>query len=84
MHHLPMTNFTPDELILFHYGEVTEHEAAFMRDSLEKNWTLREKYNVMAEAAEMLDQAFYSPRTQSVNAILAYAAGTVSKLLQKN
>jgi hypothetical protein len=79
-----MTNFTPDELLLFYYGEAPAGQAREINSAIDQQWTLREKLNVMSEAAEILDEALQRPRSQSVKAILAYAEGTVRTLLQRN
>ncbi|HMP92175.1 MAG TPA: hypothetical protein PKD90_04840 [Phnomibacter sp.] len=68
-----MQNFTPEQLTQYLYGEALPTEASAMSEALKNNWTISEKYRVLAEAAACLNEAQYSPRPQAVAAVLAYA-----------
>jgi hypothetical protein len=57
-----MTNFTPEDLLLYLYNETSVKQTAAIEAALEKDWTLREKLTVTA-----------SPRTEVVLNVLNYA-----------
>lgn len=76
-----MANSTPEDLILMLYNEMSEAKKAALLKELEYSWSLREKYNVLAEAAERLDtMPLQSPRHQTMEAILQYAQKTVKEV----
>lgn len=69
-----MHNFTPEDLLEFHYGELEAGNAMQMEQALKEDWTLREKMAVIREATQRLDKSMYSPREAVVSRILSYAA----------
>lgn len=69
-----MRNFTPEDLLEFHYNELPADQAKEMADELQNNWALREKLAVIREAAQRLDKSMEKPRKEVVSAILKYAA----------
>jgi len=68
-----MTNFTPEDLLLYLYKETSDAETAAIEAALEKDWTLREKLNVLKASMRRLDRITESPRTQIVLNVLNYA-----------
>ena len=68
-----MTNFTPEDLLLYLYKETSNTETAAIEVALEKDWTLREKLNVLKASMRRLDRITESPRTQIVLNVLNYA-----------
>ncbi|HMT72569.1 MAG TPA: hypothetical protein PKA77_00750 [Chitinophagaceae bacterium] len=68
-----MTNFTPEDLLLYLYKETSDTETAAIEAALEKDWTLREKLNVLKASMRRLDRITESPRTQIVLNVLNYA-----------
>lgn len=68
-----MINFTPEDLLLYLYKETSETETAAIEAALEKDWTLREKMNVLKASMRRLDRITESPRTQIVLNVLSYA-----------
>ena len=68
-----MTNFTPEDLLLYLYKETSDTETAAIEVALEKDWTLREKLNVLKASMRRLDRITESPRTQIVLNVLNYA-----------
>jgi anti-sigma factor RsiW len=69
-----MTDFTPEDLILYLYGETDPLRTARIKAALEKDWALREKLSVLNVSMERLDaSATQSPAPSSVEAIMAYA-----------
>lgn len=72
-----MHNFTPEDLLEYHYGEMPAETAICLENVLKEDWTLREKLSVIEEAASRLDKSIYSPSQNSVRNILDYAAERV-------
>lgn len=68
-----MINFTPEDLLQYLYKETSETETAAIEAALEKDWTLREKMNVLKASMRRLDRITESPRTQIVLNVLSYA-----------
>jgi hypothetical protein len=71
-----MTNFTPEDMIRLLYNEMTAEEAKSLLQAMENNWSIKEKYEVLKEAISNLDTLHYSPRPQSIQAIMQYADAT--------
>jgi hypothetical protein len=69
-----MHNFTPEDLLEFHYGELDAGHALLLEQALKEDWSLREKMAVIREASNRLDKSFYTPREAVVNRILSYAS----------
>jgi hypothetical protein len=69
----PMTNFTPEELILYLYKEISSQKAAAIEQALTEDWTLREKLSVLKTSMQRLDSIKKSPRTEVVLNVLNYA-----------
>jgi len=74
-----MTNFTPEDLLLYLYNEVSTTQAAAIEDALQKDWTLREKLNVLKASMQRLDKITESPRTEVVLNVLNYARDFVQE-----
>jgi len=68
-----MTNFTPEDLLLYLYKESTPEQTAAIEEALKKDWTLREKLSVLKTSMQRLDKIKISPRTEVVLNILNYA-----------
>jgi hypothetical protein len=68
-----MTNFTPEDLLLYLYKETTPEQSAAIEEALKKDWTLREKLSVLKTSMQRLDKINQSPRTEVVLNILNYA-----------
>jgi hypothetical protein len=79
-HRLRMQNFTPEDLILFMYGELSAEMGKKVQQALENDWTLREKYAVLEGAGKRLDKLVTSPRQQTVEKILQYAANQLQPI----
>ncbi|MGE5108356.1 MAG: hypothetical protein ACM3H8_12475 [Sphingobacteriales bacterium] len=74
-----MNNFTPEDLLLYLYNEVSQEEKTAIEAQLQKDWTLREKLNVLKASLRHLGEISYSPRTEVVLNILNYSnAGTAT------
>ena len=68
-----MTNFTPEDLLLYLYKETTPEQNTALEEALSKDWTLREKLNVLKTSMQRLDKIKQSPRTEVVLNVLNYA-----------
>lgn len=79
-----MSNFTPEELIAFHYGETSPIKSAEIAKALDENWALQEKYRVIKEASSLLDKGLKSPGWRSLRSVLDHAEPTVRHELRTN
>ena len=68
-----MTNFTPEDLLLYLYKETSPRQTAAIEKALAKDWTLREKLDVLKNSTQRLDKIKLSPRTEVVLNVLNYA-----------
>ena len=68
-----MTNFTPEDLLLYLYKETTPEQTEAIEAAIKKDWTLREKLAVLKTSKQRLDKIKQSPRTEVVLNILNYA-----------
>ncbi len=69
-----MKNFSPEDLLEYHYGEMPTEQRLELQEMLKHNWSLREKMEVIREAAQRLEKSLESPRQEVVNTIMDYAA----------
>lgn len=70
---MPMSNFTPEDLLMYLYKETTPEQSAAIDEALKNDWTLREKLNVLRASMQRIDTIVESPRTEVVLNILNYA-----------
>ena len=70
---LRMRNFTPEDLLLYIYKESSPQLTDAIKQALQLDWTLREKFNVLKTATLRLDEIQQSPRTEAILNILNYA-----------
>jgi len=68
-----MTNFTPEDLLLYLYKETTPEQNTAIEAELKKDWTLREKLSVLKTSMQRLDKITQSPRTEVVLNVLNHA-----------
>ena len=71
-----MNTFSPEDLLLYLYKETSAETTVAIEQALEKDWTLREKLTVLKASNERLNTLIEAPRTESVLAVLHYAALT--------
>ncbi|MBA2330364.1 MAG: hypothetical protein M3413_11595 [Bacteroidota bacterium] len=71
-----MTNFSPEDLILFLYKESSPELTIAIEEALMSDWTLNEKLAVLKASHERLNTLIESPRTATVLNILRYADQT--------
>jgi len=77
-----MTNFTPEDLLLYLYKETSTTQTAAIEAALEKDWTLREKLNVLKASMQRLDKLTMSPRIEVVLNVLNHAREHTSEEVQ--
>jgi hypothetical protein len=70
---LPMTNFTPEDLLSYLYKETSPEQSLAIETMLEKDWTLREKLLVLKASIQRLDKLMETPRTEVVLNVLNHA-----------
>jgi beta-galactosidase GanA len=68
-----MTNFTPEDILLYLYNETSAQQTAEFQKALQKDWTLREKTDVLKASMQRLDKLVEKPRTEVVLSVLNYA-----------
>ena len=77
-----MTNFTPEDLLLYLYKETSDSQTTAIEAALEKDWTLREKMNVLKASMQRLDKLTLSPRTEVVLNVLNHAREQATEAVQ--
>jgi hypothetical protein len=65
-----MTNFTPEDLLLYLYKETSAQQTADIEQALAKDWALREKLAVLKASMQRLDKLVVTPRTEIVLNVL--------------
>ena len=77
-----MDNFTPEDLLLYLYKEASTEQTATIEYALTKDWTLREKLEVLKDSMRRLEKTSVSPRIESVLKVLNYARQNVEAIEQ--
>lgn len=77
-----MTNFTPEDLLLYLYKETSHQQTLAIENTLEKDWTLREKMNVLKASMQRLDKIVTAPRTEVVLNVLNHAREQAAEQVQ--
>jgi len=68
-----MSIFTPEDMLRYLYNETTAEEAAILKQALENDWSLREKFEVLKASVQSLGKFRFAPRQEAVMAILQHA-----------
>lgn len=69
-----MVNSTLEDMVLYMYDDLNGTKKMQMNREMDANWALKEKYYVMKESYDRLNNMkLFSPRQQTVEAILKYA-----------
>ena len=69
-----MPNFTTEDLLEYMYDEMEPLHSAQLEEALQNDWALKQKYGVLREAQQKLQETpLRSPRMATVAAILRYA-----------
>ena len=77
-----MSNFTPDDLLLYLYNDMDAATRLQVEDQLAKDWTLREKMGVLKTAKDRLSRLSETPRTEVILNILHKAAEKLNKTVR--
>jgi len=80
---LPMTLFTPEDLLRYLYKESSTELTAAIEAALKEDWTLREKMQVLQSSADHLDKVTVAPRTEVILKVLQYARETAVESVQQ-
>lgn len=75
-----MHSFTQEDLVQYLYKESSTEKSAILKATLETDWILREKYDIISSAIGSLEKISLSPRQIAVDNILNYAERSVSQL----
>ena len=73
---LPMSLFTPEDLLLYLYKESSPELTAAVETALKEDWTLREKLQVIQSSVDELDKVVVSPRMEVILRVMDYARTT--------
>ena len=68
-----MSIFTPEDMLRYLYNETSAEEAAALKQALENDWSLREKFEVLKASVQSLGKFRFEPRHEAVMAILQHA-----------
>jgi hypothetical protein len=77
-----MSNFTPDDLLLYIYNDMDAATRLQVEAQLEKDWTLREKLGVLKTAKDRLTRLSETPRTEVILNILHKAAEKLNETVR--
>lgn len=77
-----MTNFTPEDLLLYLYNETSNDQTTAIEAALKKDWTLREKLAVLKTSMQRLDKITVAPRTEVVLNVLNHARVQASEAVE--
>lgn len=77
-----MTNFTPEDLLLYLYKETSPVLTAEIEKALQDDWTLREKLTVLKTSMDRLDKTMVAPRTEVILKVLNHARQDAAALEQ--
>jgi hypothetical protein len=73
---LPMTLFTPEDLLRYMYKESSPELSAAIEAALKEDWMLREKLEVLRSSSEELDKVTIAPRMEVILRVMNYARRT--------
>lgn len=73
---LPMTLFTPEDLLRYLYKESSPELTLAIEAALKEDWMLREKLEDLQSSASELDTIVVSPRMEVIQRVMNYARKT--------
>jgi hypothetical protein len=73
---LPMTLFTPEDLLRYLYKESSPELTLAIEAALKEDWMLREKLEVLRTSAGELDTLVVAPRMEVIQRVMNYARRT--------
>ena len=75
---LPMTLFTPEDLLLYLYKESSPELTVAIEAALKEDWMLREKLEVLRSSADGLNTVTIAPRMEVIMRVMNYARETAT------
>ena len=76
---LPMTLFTPEDLLLYLYKESSPELTVAIEAALKEDWILREKLEVLRSSADGLNTVTVAPRMEVIMRVMNYARETAAE-----
>jgi len=76
---LPMTLFTPEDLLRYLYKESSPELTVAIDAALKEDWMLRENLEVLRSSAGELDTIVVSPRMEVIQRVMNYARKTAAQ-----
>jgi hypothetical protein len=73
---LPMTLFTPEDLLLYLYKESSPELTVAIEAALKEDWMLREKLEVLRTSSDGLNAVTVAPRMEVIMRVMNYARKT--------
>jgi hypothetical protein len=73
---LPMTLFTPEDLLRYLYKESSTELTVAIEAALKEDWMLREKLEVLRSSADVLNTVTVAPRMEVIMRVMNYARKT--------
>jgi hypothetical protein len=73
---LPMTLFTPEDLLRYLYKESSPELTLAIEAALKEDWMLREKLQVLNSSVDSLDKIVVAPRAEVITRVMNYARKT--------
>jgi len=69
-------NYTLKDLVRLVYKDTTTSESLYLADAMESDYSLREEYHVLQEAASQLPKVTFAPSEKCIKEILQYSRRT--------
>jgi hypothetical protein len=73
---LPMTLFTPEDLLRYLYKESSPELTLAIETALKEDWMLREKLEILRSSADDLNTVTVAPRMEVIMRVMDYARKT--------
>jgi hypothetical protein len=73
---LPMTLFTPEDLLRYLYKESSTELTVAIEAALKEDWMLREKLEVLRTSSDELNTVTVAPRMEVILRVMNYARKT--------
>ncbi|MCH8331118.1 MAG: hypothetical protein IH946_07030 [Bacteroidetes bacterium] len=67
---------TQEDLVRFIYNETTQQETEQIKDSLKKDWKVKEQYEELMKVHDVLNRSILKPSQTSVDLILKHSKKT--------
>lgn len=74
-----MVNFTNDDILLYLNNELSAEKATAFQNALLNDWSLREKYEILASSQKAATQCLLGPSKRVIDNIMNYARQTATE-----